>query len=427
MAETGSGPEQEIPAASSPLPDAVSLGVGNALRKRREQLGWTLPQVAAWLRIRESYLEALESGRSNVFPAEAYALGFLRTYAEAIGFDASFMVARYRLEGKGLVRKPELTFPAPPPDKHIPPALTVSLGIAVVVGAYMGWYHFMGHAPPVPEHVPPVADIIPGEKTANAPSPQVASLLPGAGSSPLPTPQPVTPPETKPTDTATPETGNTMVPAEALPADAQQTQSAQPVETAPAAPTTAEERAASARQMAVKADAATWVQVKDSTGRVVYDHIMQPGDVWLVPSDSAPYSLTVGNAGGVVVSAGTQVTPHLGRNGAVRRNLVLTPEVVLDGSLAGPPTASALPVSVPPIEPSAPKQPASTQSVSSPVSSPAPEGAVTLVPAGSDGSGESAALPAPPKPRARKAAPKSAPEMSTDDLNARQLQGITGH
>ncbi|OUJ00984.1 helix-turn-helix domain-containing protein [Acetobacter cibinongensis] len=427
MAETGSGPEQDIPAASSPLPDAVSLGVGNALRKRREQLGWTLPQVAAWLRIRESYLEALESGRSNVFPAEAYALGFLRTYAEAIGFDASFMVARYRLEGKGLVRKPELTFPAPPPDKHIPPALTVSLGIAVVVGAYMGWYHFMGHAPPVPEHVPPVAEIIPGEKTANAPSPQVASLLPGAGSSPLPTPKPVTPPEAKPTDTNAPEKPGTTVPAEALLAGAQQTQPTQPVEAPPAAPTTAEERAASARQMAVKADAATWVQVKDSTGRVVYDHIMQPGDVWMVPSDSAPYSLTVGNAGGVVVSAGTQVTPHLGRNGAVRRNLVLTPEVVLDGSLAGPPTTAALPVSVPPSEPTTPKPPVTAQSVAPSAATPEAGVSPAVAPVASDGSGQNAAPPVPAKPRARKVAPKPAPEMSTDDLNARQLQGITGH
>ena len=121
MAETGSGSTQENPAPALPLPDIASLGVGNALRMRREELGWALPQVAAWLRIRESYLEAFEQERGDVFPAEAYALGFLRTYAQALGFDPALVVARYKQEGKAPVRKPELTFPAPPPDRRIPP------------------------------------------------------------------------------------------------------------------------------------------------------------------------------------------------------------------------------------------------------------------------------------------------------------------
>lgn len=67
MADTRSVPEQEKPAASPVLPDVASVGVGSALRMRREQLGWTLPQIADWLRIREAYLEALESGRAGVF------------------------------------------------------------------------------------------------------------------------------------------------------------------------------------------------------------------------------------------------------------------------------------------------------------------------------------------------------------------------
>lgn len=401
MAETGSGSEQVNPASFPPMPDIVSLGVGHALRTRREALGWALPQVAAWLRIRESYLEAFETGQGGDFPADAYALGFLRTYAEALGFDASAVVAHYKQEGKAPVRKPVLTFPAPQPDKRIPPALTVSLGVAVIVGAYVGWYHFIGHAPPVPKYVPPVAEIIPGEKTTNAPSPQVASLLPEPGASPAPTLKPLTPPDMAPDGQQLGVPAHQVTGAEsAAPAATAGMQEG----TAPTARAAADMVAAEEAQLTIKAVAPSWVQVKDGTGKAVYDHIMQIGDAWVVPQENGPYTLTVGNAGGIVVAWGNMTTPPLGRNGAVRRKIMLTPDGVKDGSLAGAPVTektgatSAAPQSAPlagdsAVEPNTEAKPAEPQ--------------------------------APPvaahKPMAAK------PDISADDLNARQLQGINQH
>ncbi|MCG0995672.1 DUF4115 domain-containing protein [Acetobacter indonesiensis] len=444
MADTGSIPEQEKPAPTDTLPDVGSVGVGPALRMRREQLGWTLPQVAAWLRIREPYLEALESGRAGVFPAEAYALGFLRTYAEALGFRPEDVVSRYKREGKGSSRKPELTFPAPPPDRRIPPGVSVSLGLAVIVAAYAGWYHFIGHAPPVPEHVPPVADIIPGEKTANAPSPQVASILPGAGTSPPPTPRSAPPVAPAAAAANSDAPGQSAAPVDPLasspdftkpaPNDMQQSGGVNPDGSANIAGHDVTS-AVDADQLALKADAASWVQVKDSAGKVVYDHIMQPGDTWTVPKENGPYSLTVGNAGGVSVSAGAITTPHLGRNGAVRRKLVLTADAVRDGSLAGAPSASVVAPSsqlTGEVSPQSEKLDAKKAE-----NTPAPTVEPTLQPAQSESHTaeqgavvqENAPVVAPSQPVApvRRRKPSPPPETSADDLNARQLQGLGGH
>ncbi len=59
----------------SPEADTSRLPVGQALRAQREQLGWSLPDVAAWLRIRLSYLEALESGQVGKLPGKRLRAG----------------------------------------------------------------------------------------------------------------------------------------------------------------------------------------------------------------------------------------------------------------------------------------------------------------------------------------------------------------
>ncbi|MFT9062211.1 MAG: RodZ domain-containing protein [Acetobacter persici] len=472
MAEPGSVPEQEPPAFSPPLPDVESLGVGAALRARREQLGWSLADVAAWLRIRESYLEALESGRAGVFPAEAYALGFLRTYGTALGFDASTLVQRYKREGKSGGQKPDLTFPAPQPDRRIPPGVSVSLGLAVILASYVGWYHFIGHAPPAPEHVPPVAAIIPGAQTSNTPSPQVASILPGPGA--VPSRRPDAPAASagalagsSASSAQTPPAGSVPAPQQtaqnpdftrpAFPAEQDGSVGADGAAARPAgdAALAANPQAATAppgaeppqpvpavpdNQITLKAIAPSWVQVRDASGKVAYDHIMQVGDQWAVPADGGPYSLTVGNAGGVVLSAGAVTTQPLGKNGAVRRKLILTPEAVKDGSLAGT-TQSAPAGGVTPAPAATPAGVGGSSGPAMPENKlPADAG---VVGAGASVAGQALSVgpngqpvapsqgaagqpPAPPRPRPRRQ-PVEQHDSSADDLNARQLQGITGH
>ena len=57
------------------------------------------------------YLEALEEGRIGELPGNAYALGFLRTYATALGLDTNEIARRFKAEAAAVNRKTELDFP----------------------------------------------------------------------------------------------------------------------------------------------------------------------------------------------------------------------------------------------------------------------------------------------------------------------------
>ncbi|GBQ51034.1 helix-turn-helix domain-containing protein [Acetobacter ghanensis] len=418
MAEYAQGSDQEQGSPLPPLPDAAALGVGEALRKRREQLGWAIEDVAAWLRIRGVYLEALESGNASVLPAEVYALGFLRTYGQALGFDPEQLLKLYRQEGRLGVRKPELDFPDPPPDRRLPPSVSISLGLIVILASYVGWYCFVGHAPPVPERVPPVATLMPGESAKNAPSPQVASILPDHNIAQVPTvPPTVIPlaPPAPPEGGEPPSSGNAASVADAGVANAGG--STAPVGAPlPVPPAHSEPDAvvpAVDAPLMLKAVAPSWVQVKNTAGKVVYDHILQPGDVWSVPADNGPYSLTVGNAGGIVLAQGALTTPPLGRNGAVLRHIALTPDVMQQAQAGG--------VSPTPVAPVVPAGSA-PGAASLPVN-----GAKDVAPVTTEGGPPA---PAPAQAEAAKPPPRGntpPAEPSADDLNARQLNGLGTH
>ncbi|MFH1563866.1 MAG: RodZ domain-containing protein [Nitrospirota bacterium] len=74
---------------------------GEFLRKRRELEGISIDDIAAQTMIAKKYIEALEQGNHDIFPAEVYAKGFLRNYANALGFNAkeiNELSSQYELE-----------------------------------------------------------------------------------------------------------------------------------------------------------------------------------------------------------------------------------------------------------------------------------------------------------------------------------------
>lgn len=140
-------------ALSSPEPEFApvrgrAVRVGAELRAARLHYGWDLEAVAASLRIRVAYLEALEAGRVADLPGNAYALGFLRTYATALGLDADEMSRRFRAEVAEVNAKTELTFPAPVPERGVPAGAVILLGVVLAIGAYVGWYRLTEHGAP---------------------------------------------------------------------------------------------------------------------------------------------------------------------------------------------------------------------------------------------------------------------------------------
>jgi cytoskeleton protein RodZ len=304
--------------------DSPALGasrVGAELRAARQRLGWKLTDVAATIRIRLPYLEAIEDGRLADLPGNAYAMGFLRSYATFLGLDAAEVARRFRAEASEVNRKPELTFPAPVPDRGVPAGAVVLMGVLIAVGAYAAWYKFSGDmpgaapvVPAVPERLAPLADrAVPPSN----PSPQVASILPSPGSPPVvPAPSTlVVPPPPAPTP----------VPVTVTPPPQQ-----------PPAPPTAAAPAPDASRMVLHMKADSWIQVREKNGPVLLNRVMRAGESWPVPKGPA-LLLTTGNAGGTEVLVDGTPIPPLGGPGAVRRDVPLDPDMAKPVAAPGKP------------------------------------------------------------------------------------------
>ncbi|MGC6472827.1 MAG: helix-turn-helix domain-containing protein [Parvibaculales bacterium] len=70
--------------------------VGDILKNRREHLQQELADIALTLRIRREHLEAIETDNLEALPAEAYAIGFIRTYARHLELDETQLVALFK-------------------------------------------------------------------------------------------------------------------------------------------------------------------------------------------------------------------------------------------------------------------------------------------------------------------------------------------
>jgi cytoskeleton protein RodZ len=322
---------------STPLTDAGSPlaapRAGAELRAARERLGWSIQDVSAALRIRLPHLEALEEGRIDLLPGNAYAVGFLRTYARTLGLDPDEIARRFKAEASEVNRQTELIFPAPMPQRGMPAGAVILLGVVLAVGAYAGWYRLSGEGrlPPetvaaVPERLATLAEqAVPPLPPAAQPAPVVVAAAP-------PAPQP--PPSAQAPEPAAP------------PVPSISPSSAAAAAVAPPAvvdsPAVQPQAAPDQPRIMVQATADAWLQVRDRNGGVLLNKILHSGETWPVPP-RPNLVLTTGNAGGTELVVDGVATQVPGGSGAVRRDLPLDADLIKDGRLTQPPAVSAQP------------------------------------------------------------------------------------
>jgi cytoskeletal protein RodZ len=70
--------------------------LGNKLKTARENKGYSYDQVSRETNIAGRYIQALEEEAFDVFPGEAYLLGFLRNYGEYLGLNPQELQSGYR-------------------------------------------------------------------------------------------------------------------------------------------------------------------------------------------------------------------------------------------------------------------------------------------------------------------------------------------
>lgn len=138
----------------APTPERV----GGLLQRTREKHERSIADVAAELNIRAAYLEALEQGRFDKLPGKAYAIGFLRSYAEFLDLDSKDLVRRFKDEITGLEQCSELVFPTPVPESRVPGGALILVSLILCIVAYGAWSVLSRDSDRLAELVPAVPD-----------------------------------------------------------------------------------------------------------------------------------------------------------------------------------------------------------------------------------------------------------------------------
>ncbi len=321
---------------------------GADLKAARESLGWDLNEVASGLRIRRPFLEALEEGRTSDLPGPAYAIGFVKAYANALGLDADEMARRFRAEaGEVIDRKTHLVFPEPVPERGVPAGAVVLIALVLGIGGYIGWHRYSASTDTVAEAVPPVparldtAATRPRAPEASAPVAGVpATPAPDAHTTPATPGAPSATVAVTPVPGAPPAAGTPTAPqVEPVPPIIAATPFAPPpvvVIPTPAIPPSSAAAAvpppaAAAERVVIRARSDAWINVRDRAGQVLLNRVLRAGESWTAPvADLASLSMTTGNAGGTEIVLDGTPTAALGGNGVVRRDIPLDPDRLRD-------------------------------------------------------------------------------------------------
>ena len=83
--------------AAGPAPEDYDT-LGAYLRAVRESRGLSIAELAAVTRIRRAHLQALEERNRSALPSRPFAIGYVRSYAKALGVDGESAVQRFKTD-----------------------------------------------------------------------------------------------------------------------------------------------------------------------------------------------------------------------------------------------------------------------------------------------------------------------------------------
>jgi cytoskeleton protein RodZ len=161
--------------------------VGQDLRAARLRRGDDLASVSRALKIRKDHLEALEEDRFEQLPGRAYAIGFVRSYADYLGIDPVQSVERFKLEiaGRGNDALPPAAISTIEEDRQLPHGWIIIAAVVVLLVGY-GIYRLALSADSlvnqpvaaVPQQLAPKAAKIAAKPAAKAAAQSVAAPSP---------------------------------------------------------------------------------------------------------------------------------------------------------------------------------------------------------------------------------------------------------
>ncbi|HWA49411.1 MAG TPA: RodZ domain-containing protein [Dongiaceae bacterium] len=334
--------------------------IGAMLRDRRVELKQDIDTVARQTHIKVAYLKAIEEGRRRDLPGSAYVIGFVRTYADYLGFDGNRLVDDFHAQLAGdRKRAQEVQAATEPPPMRIGPVGIAAIVLMVAVIGFFAWGYFsdMGRPDTATTEDAQDADgedeVAPDEASDNASDADQAGAIEDAAGE-APADQAATDQAASPdaAPTATPDmTGDATAPAADQSAAAtppvddqlppQEADAPPAAEQDPAQPQEAANAEGTAGKIVLRAKLESWVQVTNAKSEAIFSRVLRAGETYVVPNEPG-LVLTTGNAGGIEILLDGKKLKSLGSVGLVRRDLPLDPAKLRDGSAFKP--ASSAPV-----------------------------------------------------------------------------------
>ena len=307
---------------TAPASDSTASDVGTLLCATRMRMGKDLQRVAEILHIRYNYLVAMEDGRYEDLPGQAYAIGFVRAYADHLGLNGDEIVRRYKDESAGLKNRPVFEFPLPTPDSGLPSGALILVAIVLGMVVYGLWFAIAGSDRAVVELIQPVPDRL--AVSVSAPPPQAAADLPAD----MP---PATEDDAKGSSVADSEIASTgaapatvavvtPIPASSTPA-AVSPPSAAPVLSAPPASTDVVE-------LRAKSDVWITLRTSDNPDRT---QLLHKGEVFRAPEGGGGMTLVTGKPTDLEILLNGQIMPPLDA-GVFARGVPLDPSRLKSGA-----------------------------------------------------------------------------------------------
>ena len=377
--------------------DDFELCLGDIMRGERATMGKSLLDVQRELKIKATYIAAIENADPTAFESPGFVAGYVRSYARYLGLDADWAFRTFCEEGKfahagGLSAKEQrearpAARPASAPTGRDPfaspsvaflpqaesrfsgiePGAIGSVAVLVaLLGAigYGGWSVLQGvqkvRFTPVEQTPGVLAELDPVQPAPDSPvaGDEVAALPSAEAFDRLYRPQaldvPVLTPRDGPIAAITP--GSLGVFADLEP------------------PARAETVAKGTDQAAIDAVVAglamfgppmpdegsgvqvvaegppkvelfavrpAWVRVRAADGKVIFEKILDAGERFELPATEEPHTLRAGNAGSVYFDVGGRTYGPAGPGVSVAKNVVLSPEDLPQSYALADPEADA--------------------------------------------------------------------------------------
>jgi len=291
-----------------------AVSVSKTLKKARKAQGLTVKSIAQDICVQSGYLKAIENGEYEKLPAQTFAVGFVRSYATALGEDSDKIATAFKEECG--MDSPSIVASVPLEHKKQPKKLPSWLSpIAGLTGASLVWVALgtgIGGTSLVAENQNHIAVEEAQLAALRSDIIAVAADVPAAHASTEAEPFKVN----------------------VLPSVANGKASQSKSLFLPAAYAGEEEPVfVSGATVLLEASEDSWVRVARLDGTELWSGILRTGQTYR-PHEAGEMLLTTSNAGGLAVKQGTDKMISLGARGEIVSNYSLGFENLLSQNIA---------------------------------------------------------------------------------------------